>query len=116
MEMVNFITLPISLSALCVLDISLDLHFLRLLAVSAAIGLLFGLWLMVMLRSESAAAIAGSLLLFIALMGIYASGYAYLDRLIPDLSARDVGIITVLGILFCLLAYFIGTLASIHRS
>lgn len=116
MEVVNFITLPTPLSALYVLDISLDLHFLKLLAVSAAIGLLFGLWLMVMLRSESAAAIAGSLLLFIALMGVYASAYAYLDRLIPDLTASDVGIITILGILFCLLAYFLGTLASTTRS
>jgi hypothetical protein len=98
-----------------VLDISLDTHFLRLVAIAAAGGVLFGLWLLVLLRSESALAMAGCMLLFIALMGLFATAYAYLEKLVPGLTTTDVGLVTILAMFFCLGAYFFGTLFSIPR-
>jgi len=87
----------------------MDWHAFKIIAVAAAIGLSFGVWLFFFLNSEKPLALILSGVAYFGMLGVISSGYLMVS-VFDDFTPRDIAIVTVLAIIFIILAYGLANL------
>lgn len=82
----------------------MDVHTLKLVAIAAAIALIFGIWLLLFLNAERPIHFFLSLVAYPAMLGVISRTYSTVS-LFADSTVKDVAIVTVLTIMLCVLGY-----------